>query len=199
MKNIAWVWILIAVVVLILVAAFVLPEIRPYQFHGSLIESQELAPDFTLTTQNAQTASLSDFRGKLVILYFGYTYCPDVCPATLAEVNKALDRLGEKAGEVQVVMITVDPQRDTPQKLSEYLAHFNPGFLGLTGSPEQIVQVAADYGIYYGKRAGSQATNYLVDHTASLIVVDQDGYLRLIFPFGTPANDIAEDLTQVMK
>jgi protein SCO1/2 len=199
MKNHAWVWITVGLVLLILVAAFVLPEIRPYQFHGTLIESQELASDFTLTTQHAQTASLSDFRGKLVILYFGYTYCPDVCPATLAEVNKVLDRLGEKADAVQVIMITVDPERDTPQKLSEYLAHFNADFLGLTGSPEQIAQVAAEYGIYFGKREGSQATNYLVDHTASLIVVDQEGYLRLIFPFGTPANEMAQDITQVMK
>ena len=199
MKNSTWFWIIAGFLVLVLVAAFALPSLLPYRYHGTLIQSQDVAPDFTLTTQNMQTASLSDFRGKLVLLYFGYTFCPDVCPATLAEVNKALEELGQKAEALQVIMVTVDPERDNPQKLAEYLAHFNPDFLGLTGSPEQIAEAAALYGIYYGKNESSEAIDYLVDHTASMMVIDQEGYLKLIFPFGTPAKEIADDLAHILK
>lgn len=199
MKIRAWIWITAGLVVLILVAAFISTNLRPYQFHGSLIESQEVAPDFRLTTQHGQTASLSDFRGKLVVLYFGYTFCPDVCPATLAEVNNALGQLGEKSDEFQVIMVTVDPERDTTKTLAEYLAHFNPDFLGLTGTQEEIAQAASAYGVYYAKSEGTAATEYLVDHTASLFVIDQLGYLKLILPFGTSSDDMADDFVQLMK
>jgi protein SCO1/2 len=198
-KNRAWIWIITGFLVVFLVAAYALPNLRPYRFHGTLIQSQDVAPDFTLTTQQAQTASLSDFRGKLVVLYFGYTSCPDVCPATLVEINNALEELGEKAEMVQVIMVTVDPERDTPQKLAEYLAHFNPDFIGLTGSPEQIAVAAALYGIYLGKNEGSDAIDYLVDHTATLMVIDEEGYLKLIVPFGTTAKEIADDLAYILK
>ena len=199
MKNRAWIWIITGFLVVFLVAAYALPNLRPYRFHGTLIQSQDVAPDFTLTTQQAQTASLSDFRGKLVVLYFGYTSCPDVCPATLVEINNALEELGEKSEVVQVIMVTVDPERDTPQKLAEYLAHVNPDFIGLTGSPEQIAEAAALYGIYLGKNEGSDAIDYLVDHTATLMVIDQEGYLKLIVPFGTTAKEIADDLAYILK
>ena len=199
MKNRAWIWIFTGFLVVFLVVAYALPNLRPYRFHGTLIQSQDVAPDFTLTTQQAQTASLSDFRGKLVVLYFGYTSCPDVCPATLVEINNALEELGEKSEVVQVIMVTVDPERDTPQKLAEYLAHFNPDFIGLTGSPEQIAEAAALYGIYLGKNEGSDAIDYLVDHTATLMVIDQEGYLKLIVPFGTTAKEIADDLAYILK
>ncbi|OGO71389.1 MAG: hypothetical protein A2Z49_08010, partial [Chloroflexi bacterium RBG_19FT_COMBO_56_12] len=195
----AWIWIFTGFLVVFLVVAYALPNLRPYRFHGTLIQSQDVAPDFTLTTQQAQTASLSDFRGKLVVLYFGYTSCPDVCPATLVEINNALEELGEKSEVVQVIMVTVDPERDTPQKLAEYLAHFNPDFIGLTGSPEQIAEAAALYGIYLGKNEGSDAIDYLVDHTATLMVIDQEGYLKLIVPFGTTAKEIADDLAYILK
>ncbi|MBN2147481.1 MAG: SCO family protein [Anaerolineales bacterium] len=199
MKNRAWIWIIAGFIGLTLVAIFVLPKLRPYTFHGTLIQSQDVSPDFTLTTQDGQAASLSDFRGKTVLLYFGYTFCPDVCPATLAEVNKALENLGKMAEDVQVIMVTVDPERDTPEKLSEYLKHFNPTFIGFTGSPQEIAETAALYGIYYGKQEGSDATDYLVDHTASLMVIDEGGHLKLIYPFGVPAQEIADDLAYMMK
>jgi protein SCO1/2 len=199
MKNYAWIGIFGALLVIVLVAAFVLPNLRPYAFHGTLIESQKAAPDFTLTDQNGHSTSLSDFRGRVVVMNFGYTFCPDVCPATLAEVNRALDQLGEAASQVQVIMVTVDPERDTPQVLSEYLAHFNPDFIGLTGSLEQTTQAASAYGVYSEKSAGSDTSSYMMDHTSSLFVIDQQGYIKLIYPFGTPAKDIASDLEQVLK
>lgn len=173
---------------------FLLPLLRPYSFHGTLLQSPDAAPDFTLTDSNGQLSNLSDFRGKLLVLYFGYTFCPDVCPATLAEISQAIELLGSKADQVQVIMISVDPERDTPEKLANYMGHFNPGFLGLTGSPEEIATVATLYGIYYEKREGSAATGYLVDHTASVMVIDEKGHLKLVFPFGTPAEDMAADL-----
>lgn len=170
-----------------------------HEFNGTWIEAEQPAADFTLTSQDGQMTSLSDLRGKLVLLYFGYTYCPDVCPATLVEVKNALKTLGEQAGAVQVVMVTVDPERDTADKLAEYLANFNPSFIGLTGSLEQIRQITSQYGIYFGKQAGSAETNYLVEHNASLMVIDQQGYLKLIYPFGTTSAEIADDLSFLLR
>lgn len=199
MSKRAWIWIIVGIIGLILIAIFIVPRLRPYTFHGTLIQSQDEAPDFTLTTHNGQTASLSDYRGKIVLLYFGYTFCPDVCPTTLANIKNALEELGKQAGDVQVLMVTVDPERDTPEVLGEYLGHFSPDFIGLTGIEEQIAEVAALYGVYYGKTEGSDATDYLVDHTASLMVIDEEGHLKLIYPYGTPAGDIADDLAYIMK
>jgi protein SCO1/2 len=173
--------------------------LRPHTFHGQVIQSPDVAPDFTLTSTNGQPVSLSDFRGRLVVLYFGYTFCPDVCPATLSEIKQALEILGSQADQVQVIMITVDPERDTPEKLGQYLAHFSPSFLGLTGTPEEISTVATLYGIYYAKEAGSEATDYLVNHTASQMVIDTSGHLKLIFAYGTPAEDIADDLRFLLR
>ena len=182
MKNRAWIWIIAGFIGLTLVAVLVLPKLRPYTFHGTLIQSQDVSPDFTLTTQDGQAASLSDFRGRSCCSILDYTFCPDVCPATLAEVNKALEQLGGMADDVQVIMVTVDPERDTAEKLSEYLKHFNPTFIGFTGSPQQIAETAALYGIYYGKQEGSDATDYLVDHTASLMVIDDGGHSQIDLP-----------------
>jgi protein SCO1/2 len=176
-----------------------LPKLRPYTFHGTVIQSEQVSPDLTLTTQYAQKASLSDFRGKLILLYFGYTFCPDVCPTTLSEVSQAIELLGNKAEDVQVIMVTVDPERDTPEQLGTYLAHFNPEFLGMTGTQEEIDQAAALYGVYFQKHEGTEATGYLVDHTASLMVIDEEGHLKLIYPFGTPASDIADDLAYLLR
>jgi protein SCO1/2 len=118
MRSRVWVWIIAGFIGLGLVAALGLPRLRPHTFHGTFIQSPEVAPDFTLISHTGQRASLSDFRGKWVFLYFGYTFCPDVCPATLAEVNQALALIGSKAEQVQVLMITVDPERDTAAKLT---------------------------------------------------------------------------------
>lgn len=173
-------------------------RLRPYAFHGTVMQSPEAAPDFHLMSNTGQRVSLEDFRGKLVMLYFGYTFCPDVCPATLVELAGAMDILGEDAEKVQVIMISVDPERDTPELLGEYVAHFDSDFLGVTGTPEEIAALATLYGIYYEKHEGTAASGYLVDHTATVIVVDEKGHLKLIFPFGTTAQEIADDLAHMM-
>lgn len=172
---------------------------RPRPFHGMVMQSPELAQNFTLTGANNTEVSLSDYRGKLIILYFGYTFCPDVCPATLSSVSKAMKLLGSKADKVQFIMISVDPERDTPDRLAEYVAHFDPTFIGVTGDPDKLAQIAALYGIYFQKHEGTAATGYLVDHTATMMVIDQDGYLKLVLPFGISPEDIASDLKRVIR
>lgn len=192
-KKISW----ILTIVVLLTAG--LSACKPYQFHGTVLQSPTEAHDFTLMSSNGQRVSLSDFRGKLVVLYFGYTFCPDVCPATLVEVAGAMDILGKDAKEVQTIMVSVDPERDTSEQLAEYVAHFDPNFLGVTGTPEEIAEIATLYGIYYEKHEGTAASGYLIDHTATVMVVDEDGYLKLLLPFGTTAQEIADDLAYLLK
>ncbi len=177
----------------------VLP-IGPRQFHGTLIQSPTPLANFTLYGPDNTPVSLRDFRGKVVILYFGYTYCPDVCPATLAELKQMMAALGKQAAQVQVIMISVDPERDTAVALQKYVTHFHPSFIGLTGqSEDDILAVTTPLGIYYEKHAGTAATGYLIDHTATLSVIDKKGYLRLIYPFGIFGKDIAADLQTIIK
>jgi protein SCO1/2 len=132
------------------------------------------------------------------VLYFGYTFCPDVCPTTLSEWARAMELLGPKADQVQVLMITVDPTRDTAEKLGAYLTHFDPRFIGLVGSEDEIARIATLYGIYYQKH-NEGGDNYLVDHTATQTVIDREGYIKLIFPFGATAKDIANDLNYMLR
>ena len=171
----------------------------PYTYHGTVIQSPQLTPNFSLTGEGGKVVNLRDFRGKAVLLYFGYTFCPDVCPATMVELKEAVEKLGREADDVQVIMISVDPDRDTPEKLAEYVSHFNPSFIGLTGSDDEVGAVATQYGIFYEKHEGTVATGYLIDHTASVVVIDPDGYLRIVYPFGTPGEDIAEDLRHLVN
>jgi len=172
---------------------------RPHTFHGTVIQSPDLAHDFTLNAANEKTVSLSDYHGKLVLLYFGYTFCPDVCPATLGNTAQALRRLGKKADEVQLIMISVDPERDSPERLAEYVTHFDPSFIGVTGTPEELARIASLYGIFFEKHEGTKATGYLVDHTATLLVIDQEGYLKLVMPFGVTVQEIADDLKYMLR
>lgn len=175
-----------------------LPFVPP-SFHGVLIQSPQPVSDFALTSHSGEEVHLKDFRGQVVLIYFGYTFCPDACPATMNELKTMREELGDRADRVQVLMVTVDPERDTPEALAEYLGHFDDAFLGLTGTEEQILAAATPLGVYYSKSEGSAATGYLVDHTTSLVAVDQDGYLRLIYSHGTPGEDIAEDMRYLTR
>ena len=190
------VFISVFAVVLGLAAGFYF--LRPHTLHGTVIQSPEPSLDFNLASADGQV-SPSDFRGKVVVLYFGYTFCPDICPATLANVGQALRNLGSKADEVQVIMVSVDPERDTPEKLAEYVAQFHPSMIGVTGAKEQLDEAASLYGIFYEKTEGSEATSYLIDHTATLLVLDREGYLKLVFPFGVTSDEIADDLKYILR
>ncbi len=172
---------------------------QPPALHSMLLEQTKLAQDFELTAGGGRTVSLSEFRGKVVLLYFGYTFCPDACPATLYAVKQAFQALGAQADQVQMIMISVDPGRDTPEEVTDYARRFDKRFLGVTGTETQVLETAALFGVTFEKHAGTAATGYLIDHTASLTAVDQQGYMRLIFPFGVPGPDIASDLRYLLS
>lgn len=173
--------------------------LTPYEFHGAILQSPQPAHNFSLMSHVGQRVALNDFRGKIVLVYFGYTICPDVCPTTLADLSKARKSLGKDADQIQVIMVTVDPERDTLPVLADYMTHFHPSFLGLTGTPDEIAQAATPFGVFYEKENSDSALGYLVNHTATVMVIDRQGYLRIVFPFGTTAEDIAADLKYLIQ
>lgn len=175
------------------------PIIGGHQFHGTVIRAPEPANNFTFTGADGQPVRLRDFRGKVVLLYFGYTYCPDVCPATMVELKQAVEEIGNKADRVQVIMISVDPERDSPQQLQEYVNHFHDSFIGLTGTEEEILGLTTQYGVFFEKHEGTADSGYLIDHTATVTVIDRDGHLRVLYPFDTPSEDIADDLRYLVR
>jgi protein SCO1/2 len=136
---------------------------------------------FTLVDQTGKTVTEADFRGKWMLIYFGYTYCPDVCPTSLTTMVDALDQLGDKGKNVVPVFITVDPERDTPKQLADYVAAFSPRLVGLTGTPEQIAAAARAYRVYYAKAKEGGSTAYLMDHSSIVYLVDPDGKFRQHF------------------
>lgn len=172
---------------------FILPRFRPHIFSGAIIQSEDRAPSLELMSADGPV-ELDDFAGKVVVVYFGYTFCPDVCPATLAKLADSLDLLGDKASEVQVIMVSVDPERDTPEMLKDYVTHFHPDFLGVTGDEATVNLVATLYGVVYEQAEGSEATGYTIDHTSTVILVDREGYLKLVLPFEGTAEQIASDI-----
>jgi len=164
-------------------------------FRTGALEPPGPAPDFTLRTDQGKTVHLHDWRGSVVLLYFGYTSCPDVCPTTLAEFAEVRRQLGAAAQRLRVAMVTVDPERDTPKRLRVYTRAFDPAFLGLTGSKRTLAEVWKAYGVYVqSHRVPGSAAGYVVDHSATTFVVDAGGDLRLAIPFGTPVDDIRHDL-----
>jgi protein SCO1/2 len=147
---------------------------------------------FTLVDQNGVTRHDTDFHGKLMLVYFGYTYCPDACPTALMEMSRAMDELGAKAEEVQPIFITVDPARDTVQQMKLYVANFSPRLLGLTGTPEQIAAAAHAYRVYYQKAPQAGSDDYLMDHSSFIYVMGRDGrYLAHLVSGGKPETIVA--------
>jgi protein SCO1/2 len=172
---------------------------KPPTLHGTLLTNDVPAADFTLHTTAGKTVSLQDFRGKVVLLYFGYTHCPDVCPATLAEVRVAMAELGRRADDIQVIMVSVDPERDTPERLADYVSRFDQRFLGISGTLDEVSAIATAYGIYFRKHEGSEATGYLVDHSAQLLAIDRRGNTRMVFPFGVHGEELAKDIRYILS
>lgn len=154
----------------------------------------DYARDFTLTDHTGQVRSLKDFAGKVVVLFFGYTQCPDVCPTTLAELTEVKKLLGPQGERVQGLFVTVDPERDTPEVLTAYMTSFDPSFLALVPTPEQLVALAKEYKIHYKKVEGKTPTSYTLDHTAASYVYDTQGKLRLYTRYGTGAQPLAADI-----
>ena len=172
---------------------------RPYSFHGTTISPPLPVTDFALQTANEEVFRLSEQKGKLILLFFGYTSCPDVCPVTLATFKQVYDDLGADAQLVRFVMITADPDRDTPERVAEYAAQFNPEFIGLSGDLVVLEQIWKELGVFVEKQESNSAAGYLVSHTASVYVLDQQGGLTMTFPYGTNATEIADDIRQILK
>lgn len=166
----------------------------PPRFVSTDISSVDWGTDFSLTDHNGQARRLADFRGKAVVMFFGYTQCPDVCPTTLSSLSSAMQVLGDDAKQVQVLFVTVDPERDTPKLLAQYVPAFYPSFLGLYADEKNTRALAKEFKVFYAKQPGSTPDSYSVDHSTGSFAFDPQGKLRLLLRHGeTPAN-IAADL-----
>ncbi len=163
-------------------------------FKSTDITSVNFGKDFQLTDHNGKARSLADFKGKLVVLFFGFTHCPDVCPTTLAELALVMKQLGVDAKKVQVLFVTVDPERDTPRLLAQYVPSFYPSFLGLYGDLEATDRTAKEFKVVHQKVAGSRPDNYTMDHSAGTYVFDQSGRLRLFVSYGQGATGLLHDI-----
>lgn len=167
---------------------------EPARFYSNDITGVEWGHDFTLTDPAGQPRRLADFRGKAVMLFFGYTHCPDICPTTLVSMRDTLKHLGADANRIQVLFVTLDPARDTPAVLGQYVPWFDPAFLGLWGDEATIAALARDYKIFYAKQPGKEPGSYSVDHSASSYAFDPAGRLRLIVRHGEAPEHVAADL-----
>ncbi|HEY8425064.1 MAG TPA: SCO family protein [Limnochordales bacterium] len=170
------------------------------QFRGMVVSPPYPAADFVLTDQHGQPFQLAAQRGRPVLVFFGYTFCPDVCPGTMVQYKAVRQALGPDADRVGLVFVTVDPERDTPERLREYVDHFDAGIVGLTGSPATIEEITARWGVFAEKvPVPGSATGYLVNHTAALYLVGPDGMVRVIHPYGTPTGDVVHDVRLLLR
>ena len=170
------------------------------KFKSTDITGVDYGKELSLTDQNGKLRTLADFRGKVVVLFFGYTHCPDVCPTTLAELAQVMKTLGADADRVQVLFVTVDPERDTPAILSQYVPAFDPRFLGLYGDAAATQRTAKEFKVFYEIRKGATPGEYTVDHSAGTYVIDTKGRLRLFVAYdriGT--DDLAADIRTLLR
>lgn len=173
--------------------------VKPYQFSGSKFDPPSAAPDFTLTDQNGNPYHLADQAGKVVLVFFGYTNCPDICPTTLAEFKQVREKLGEQAEDVEFVFVTIDPERDTSERLAKYLPVFGDGIIGLTGSVEDLEPVWKGYGVIRNKVESDSAAGYLMEHSTRTYGIDRNGNLRVTYLFGTTTESILRDTEYLLR
>jgi len=169
------------------------------QFKSIDLSGADYAKDFVLPDQNGKTRSVKDFAGKVVVVFFGFTQCPDVCPTSMAELAGIKKSLGADGDKLQAIFITVDPERDTPEVLKAYMGNFDPTFLALRPSPEQLPVVAKDFKIYYKKVEGRTETSYSMDHSAGSYAYDPQGRLRLYNRYGNGPEGLASDIRLLLK
>lgn len=170
-----------------------------YEYQGSLIDPPVPAADFELNDQYGNPYRLSDQKGKIILIFFGYTNCPDVCPVTLSEFKNIKKALGDKSNDVEFVFITVDPERDNKDHLNKYLSRFDPAFIGLSEDRSVLEQVWADYGVYQEQIETESAIGYLVDHSSRTYVIDSQGNWKLTYPFGIETRKIIQDLNHMLQ
>lgn len=169
------------------------------KFVNTDLTGLEYAKDFSLIDQNGQPRTLADFKGKAVVLFFGYTQCPDVCPTTMFEMSKVMTQLGPLADRVQVLFVTVDPERDTQELLAAYVPNFDKRFLGLYGNAEATAKVAKEFKVFYQKSPGKTPDSYTMDHTAASYVFDPEGRIRLYIQYGQKTDAIVHDLKILLQ
>jgi protein SCO1/2 len=187
-----------AIAVCILGLASCTPSGGP-QFQSSDVTGSSFGRDFALHDPDGKQRTLADFRGKAVVVFFGYTQCPDVCPTTLAALAEAMKQLGPDADRVQVLFITVDPDRDTADLLSKYVPAFDRRFLGLRGNAEETERTAKEFKILYQKQPGTSSGNYTMDHSAGTFIFDPQGRLRLYVGLAQGPEVFAHDLRELLK
>lgn len=169
-------------------------------FHSIDLTGADYAKDFALTDFNGQARSLADFKGKVVVMFFGYTQCPDVCPTTMLEMAQVKQQLGVNGDKLQVLFVSVDPERDTPDVLKAYVQAFDPSFLALyADTPDKLSALARDFKVYYKRVEGRQPGNYTMDHSAANYIYDPSGRLRLFSRYGSPIEEVAADIRKLLN
>lgn len=168
-------------------------------FEATDITGADFGRQLDLTGHDGKPRSLKDFQGRAVVVFFGFAHCPDVCPTTLAKLAGVVKALGAKGEQVQVLLVTVDPERDTPQVLQPYVTAFHPGFLGLTGTVDQVAAVAKEFRVVAEKQPGATPETYTVDHSAGIYIFDPKGRLRLFVAGNQPASVIQHDLELLLS
>lgn len=186
---------ILAVVLLIWATAFA----RPYTLHGSEITNSESAPAINLDRADGTSFRIEEQTGKIALLFFGYTSCPDVCPTTLADMKRVKADLGDRAERVEFVFITVDPLRDSPERVQAYASGFDSQFIGLSGSENELTPVWQGYGVFRQVQESTSAAGDLVDHSSRIYLIDKANNLRVTYPYGTPVEDLAADIRFLLK
>ena len=185
----------------VIAAAMLLAACSPEAptFKGADITGASFGRELALADHHGKARTLADFRGKAVVIFFGFTQCPDVCPTALSALAEAMRRLGPDATRVQVLFVTIDPERDTADLLSRYVPAFHPSFLGLRGDAEATARVAKEFKVLYQKVPGQTPDTYTMDHSAGLYLLDPQGRLRVFESHGQGAEAIAHDLAQLLR
>jgi len=167
-------------------------------FHGVDITGADYGRKLSLPDAEGKERTLADFKGKVSVVFFGYTQCPDVCPTTMGELALIKRAMGADGDRIQAIFVTVDPERDTPEVLKAYLAAFDPSFVGLRGTPEQTAEAAREFKVFFAKAPGKTPGSYTVDHTAGSYVIDAQGRIRLFERYGMPTEQLQADLKQML-
>ena len=188
-------WVLTAAIL----AALLLTAACEKAPEADLPRYEKIGGDFTLAGHEGQPVRLSDFKGKAVLIFFGFTNCPDICPTTMLTLKRVHSQLGEHAGQLQVLFITLDPERDGPKKMGEYVAHFDKSFMGLTGTLEQIREVAKKFSVFFKKNDTGSAAGYLVSHTDVIYLIDKQGTTRALYQAKDPVEKFVKDVKSLLN
>lgn len=202
-RSPAGLWIAVSVVAIIAIAGaswWFLFRPQPYEFKYGFYEPAQAAPELSdAVDQHGQPFSFSEHEGKVIFVYFGYTHCPDACPATLDEFMEVKEELGDKADDVEFVMITVDPSRDTPERLTEYLDFWDPEFYGVSMPQDETDQIARDWAVTFSYEEKNSRGGYMVNHEVSSFVIDKEGNKRLTYPLGSDPSTMSKDVEYLLK